>query len=85
MEKRLPVVAGLAVALAAAAIVAGSVWVRIVVLVAVIVVWDLMLRYLFGLPWSRITRCRETDLCREHEATSGMSAFARAPALGVMP
>ncbi len=60
LEKRLPVVAGLVVGIAAAAVVGGSAWLRLVVLAAVVLVWGVMLHYVFGLPWNRITRYRES-------------------------
>ena len=71
LEKRLPVVAGIAVALIAAVVVSGSLWVRLVVLVAVLVAWALMLHYVFGLPWSRISRYKEPTADNAGSGTGG--------------
>jgi hypothetical protein len=59
LEKRLPVVAGSVIAIAAAAIIGGSIWLRILVLLAVLILWGVMLHYIFHLPWGRITRYKE--------------------------
>ena len=59
--KRIPIVASLTIALVVAYVVADLVdgWVGLAALLVTAAVFAVILRYWFGLPWTRILRYRE--------------------------
>lgn len=64
LSKRWPVGLGIFLALFASAVVGHEshhFWVGALAYVGTVLVWALLLRYVGGLPWSRIVRSREPE------------------------
>lgn len=59
--KRLPIVAGLLIGFVVAGFIHAPVGVRILVFLGSMVAWELVLRLVFGVPWTRILRYREPE------------------------
>lgn len=59
LSKRVPMIVANALSILVAILVSDRIWIRMVVLSAMFLVSILILRYVLGLPWSRILMYRE--------------------------